>query len=189
MNIRTYKKNGSLFSYYYCPKMAREGASAYDTGYTRVNDIDDRFLQELKKIKLSPDSIELEENVSYVDTGKMRADLKKTTDSIRNLINALSGSADSAAAKYIIAELESLDKEKAVLEKKLRTAEQRNRRVALSAETKEFVYHRICNLLDKISAVLCPDVRQKINPVKMLLFLRNCLCHTRMPWTMPHTTH
>lgn len=77
MNIRTYKKNGSLFSYYYCPKMAREGVSACDTGYTRVDDIDDRFLQELKKIKLSPDSIELEENVSYVDTGKMRAESEK----------------------------------------------------------------------------------------------------------------
>ena len=165
MNIRTYKKNGSLFSYYYCPKMAREGVSACDTGYTRVDDIDDRFLQELKKIKLSPDSIELEENVSYVDTGKMRADLKKTTDSIRNLMNALSGSADSAAAKYIIAELEALDKEKSVLEKKLRTAEQRNRRAAVSAETKEFVYHRICNLLDNIDSMSYTEINELIRSI------------------------
>ena len=116
-------------------------------------------------IKLSPDSIELEENVSYVDTGKMRADLKKTIDSIRNLMNALSGSADSSAAKYIITELESLDKEKAVLEKKLRTAEQRNRRAAVSAETKEYVYHRICNLLDNMDAMSYTEINELIRSI------------------------
>ena len=149
MNIRTYKKNGSLFSYYYCPKMAREGVSACDTGYTRVDDIDDRFLQELKKIKLSPDSIELEENVSYVDTGKMRTDLKKTTDSIRNLMNALSGGADSAAAKYIITELEALDEKGRPW---LRTRACTQPPGGSVRRDKEFMYHRICNLLDNMDS-------------------------------------
>lgn len=140
--------------------------SACDTGYTRVDDIDDRFLQELKKIKLSPDSLELEENVSYVDTGKMRTDLKKTIDSIRNLMNALSGSADSAAAKYIIAELESLDKEKSVLEKKLRTAEQAATAGRLCpAETKEFVYHRICNLAYNMDSMSYTEINELIRSI------------------------
>ena len=149
--------------------MAREGASAYDTGYTRVNDIDDRFLQELK-IKLSPDSIELEENVSYVDTGKMRADLKKTTDHPESDKRALRQRRFCCGKKYIIAELESLDKEKAVLERSFALPSSATAGWHCPPRQKEFVYHRICNLLDKISAVLCPDVRQKINPVKMLLF-------------------
>lgn len=80
-------------------------------------------------------------------------------------MNALSGSADSAAAKYIIAELEALDKEKAVLEKKLRTAEQRNRRAAVSAETKEFVYHQICNLLDNMDSMSYTEINELIRSI------------------------
>ena len=165
MNIRTYQKNGKFFSYYYCPKMAREGSAVCNTGYTRTDDIDEKFLQELRKIKLNSDYIELEDHAAYVDTNKMRSDLKKIDTSIKNLMSALSGSADSSAAKYIVTELEDLDKKKMLLERKIYATEQNNMRAAISAETKEYVYNRICNLLENMDTMKYKEINELIKSI------------------------
>ena len=169
MNIRSYLKNGTLFSYYYCPKFAREGADVCDNGYTKVRDIDEKFLQQLRKLKLNPDSIELMDNISFIDTRKMKSNLKSVNDSIRNLMVTLSSNSDSSAAKYIITELEKLDNEKNTLERKLRSAEQNNLNAALSTDTKEFIYHQICNLLENMDSMSYKEVNELIR-----LIVRSC---------------
>ena len=148
IDVRTYVKNNSLFSYYYCSKMSRQGKTACSTGYIKVETVDNLFIQKLREIKLNPDCITLKTKSTYVNTDKIHADLKKTCDSIRNLTNALMENSESSASSYIIAQIEKLDKEKKLLEKKLSVAEKNNRDAATAAETKETVYHNICKLLD-----------------------------------------
>lgn len=151
IDIRTYCKNDRLFSYYYCSKMSRQGKSACNTGYIKVDAIDNLFIQKLREIKLNPDSIVLKAESGYVNTDKLHTDLKKTTDAIHNLTSALMENGDSSAASYIIAQIEKLDKEKQIIEKKLISAEQRNRNAATAAETKESIYRNICLLLDNFN--------------------------------------
>ena len=146
--IRTYCKNNRLFSYYYCSKMARQGKSACNTGYIKVETIDNLFIEKLREIKLDPESIILKTETGYVNTDKLHKYIRKTTDAIQNLTNALMGNSESAAASYIIAQIEKLDREKQILEKKLRDAEQNNRDAATAAETRESIYRNICLLLD-----------------------------------------
>lgn len=153
IDVRTYHKNGRLFSYYYCSKMHRQGKSACATGYVKVQQIDDLFIQKLREIKLNPECITLKTEAVYVNTDKIRTDLKKTTESIRNLTKALMENSESAAASYIIEQIEKLDKEKKLLEKKLIAAEQNNRDAATAAETREFVYQNICRLLDNFDGM------------------------------------
>ena len=148
VDIRTYCKNNRLFSYYYCSKMARQGKSACNTGYIKVETIDNLFIQKLREIKLNPESITLKNASGYVDTSKMRSDLKRATDSIHNLTNALMENSESSATSYIIAQIEKLDKEKHLLEKRINSAEQSNRDAATAAETKESIYRNVCQLLD-----------------------------------------
>lgn len=148
VDVRTYKKNDILFSYYYCSKMQRQGKSACDTGYIKVDTIDSLFIQKLGKIKLNPESIILKTESGYVNTDKLHTDLKRVTDGIHNLTNALMENSSSSASSYIISQIEKLDKEKQLLEKKLSTAEQNNRDAATAAETKESIYRNICLLLD-----------------------------------------
>lgn len=148
VDIRTYSKNGILFSYYYCAKMARQGKTACNTGYVRVDKVDGIFIQKLREIKLDPDSITLKTESKYINTEKMHTDLKKTTDAIHNLTNALMDNTESSAATYIIQQIEKLDKEKQIIEKKIVAAEKSNRDAATAAETKESIYRNICLLLD-----------------------------------------
>lgn len=148
IDVRTYSKNDRLFSYYYCSKMSRQGKSACDTGYVKVDTVDALFINKLREIQLDPSSIVLKAESGYVHTDKLRADLKKNMDAIRNLTNALMGNSESSAASYIIAQIEKLDKEKRLLEKKLAAAEQHNRDAATAAETKESIYRNICLLLE-----------------------------------------
>lgn len=153
VDIRTYSKNNRLFSYYYCAKMSRQGKSACDTGYIKVDTIDSLFIQKLREIKLNPASITLKTESGYINTDKMRADLKKTTDAIHNLTTALMENSGSSASSYIIAQIEKLDLEKQILEKKLIAAEQSNRDAATAAETKESIYQSICHLLDNFDTM------------------------------------
>lgn len=148
VEIRTYEKNNRLFSYYCCAKMTRQGKSACNTGYIKVDTVDTAFIDKLRAIKLNPDSIVLKTDSGYVNTDKLRADLKKNTDAIRNLTNALMSNSESSAATYIITQIETLDKEKRLLEKKLAAAEQSNRDAATAAETRESIYRNICCLLE-----------------------------------------
>ncbi len=148
IDVRTYSKNDRLFSYYYCSKMSRHGKSACNTGYVKVDTIDNLFIEKLRAIKLHPTSIVLKSESGYVNTQKLHTDLKKVSDGIRNLTNALMENASSSASSYIVAQIEQLDKEKRLLEKKLHAAEQNNRAAATAAETKENIYRDICRLLD-----------------------------------------
>ena len=94
---------------------------------------------------------------------KTISSLKDTVHKQDQKIEGLENVVDTQDKK--IAELEALDKEKSVLEKKLRTAEQRNRRAAVSAETKEFVYHRICNLLDNMDSMSYTEINELIRSI------------------------
>ena len=148
IDVRAYQKNNRFFPYYYCSKMFRQGKSACDTGYVRVDTVDNLFIEKLRQIKLDPDSIVLKSESGYINTDKLRADLKKVSDGIRNLTNALMENSSSSASSYIISQIEQLDKEKRLLENKLLAAEQSNRATAIAAETKEMIYQNICRLLD-----------------------------------------
>ena len=80
-------------------------------------------------------------------------------------MSALSGSADSSAAKYIVTELEDLDKKKMLLERKIYATEQNNMRAAISAETKEYVYNRICNLLENMDTMKYKEINELIKSI------------------------
>ena len=162
IDIRTYRKNGNLFSYYYCSKMSRQGKGACNTGYVKVDDIDTLFVQKLREMKLNKDLIQLRENKTYTDTSKLRADLKRIKESIRNLTSALMGNMESTASAYIISKIEELDKEKNSLERKLAAAEQNNLAVATSVETRDYIYYNLCRLLDHFDSMTYTEKNELI---------------------------
>ena len=149
MDIRTYKKNGILFSYYYCSAMARQGKEHCNTGYVAVATIDNLFLDALKEIQLNPDRIILQNDAgSSINTDMLQRNIKKLSDSIDNLTKTLMDNMESTAASYIIAQIEKLDAEKHSLEDELHIVEHNNRIAQAAQETKDYVYHSVCYLLD-----------------------------------------
>ncbi len=148
VDIRTYSKHNRLFSYYYCAKMARQGKTVCNTEYVRVNIIDNLFIQKLQEIKLSPESIVLKTDTEYINTDKLKADVKKAETAIANLTKVLMDNMTSSASGYIIAQIETLDREKSLLAQKLEAAERNNRNVFSAVDTKAYIHKNICHLLN-----------------------------------------
>lgn len=155
MDVRTYTKNGIQFSYYYCTDMARQGKSKCNTGYVRIEEIEEAFLKQLRKIRFNPDGFKLHpDNIGTLrSTTAIKEELKQTDASIANLTAALMSAMDSSASSYIVAKIEELDKNKKALEGNLRQATlQENSHKSLH-ETEAEIYNNICYLLDNFDSI------------------------------------
>lgn len=156
MDIRTYIKNGIRFSYYYCTDMARQGKSKCDTGYVRIEEIEDAFLKQLRRIRFNPDGFKLHPNEpdgSLRSTASLKSELRQIQDSIDNLTNALTAAMDSPAASYIVAKIEELDKSKQSIENSLRKALLQESNSKTIEETEREIYSNICFLLDNFDSI------------------------------------
>lgn len=154
MDVRTYSKNDKLFSYYYCATMQRKGKQYCNSGYIRVADIDNAFLDILLQIKSNPEMIRLrKEELSYTDVDILKKELKGIQQSIDNLTNTLMDNIGSTASSYIVKQIENLDKDKRKLESSLVTAEMNNSIAKSDAETKEVIYDYICCLLNNFESL------------------------------------
>ncbi len=156
MDVRTYQKNGITFSYYYCVDMARQGKQKCNTGYVRVEQVEDVFLKELRRIRFNPEGFKLhpdESAAGFQTASSIRSDLKQVQQSINNLTTALMTAMDSPAASYIIAQIEELDKQKKTLESSLRQSELRESSQKSLQETKREIYNNICYLLDNFDKI------------------------------------
>lgn len=156
MDIRTYTKNGIQFSYYYCVDMARQGKSKCDTGYVRIEKIEESFLKELRKIRFNPDGFKLRCDVatnSLQSTSAIKQELRQIQTSIDNLTAALMTATESSASSYIIAKIEELDKQKKSLEGNLRQATLQENNTKSLQETEIEIYNHICYLLDNFDEI------------------------------------
>lgn len=163
---RTYTKNNIQFSYYYCAAMARKGRAYCNSEYVPVKVIDDLFLNELRRIRVNPDFIHLQDDVNEIfNISGIQSDLKMVNTSLDNLVRALQNNTDSPAAKYIIGQMEELDKQKAELEAQLRRAELIERNRTKAENSKQHIYEQICYLLDNFDTLSYTSKNELIRKV------------------------
>ena len=155
MDVRTYSKNGIQFSYYYCTDMFRQGKSKCNTGYVRIEQVEEAFLKQLRKIRFNPDGFKLRPDSSGAlqSSSSIKEELKQAQSSIDNLTAALMNASDSPAAKYIVSKIEELDKHKNVLETNLRKATLQESATKSLQETENEIYNNICYLLDNFDSI------------------------------------
>lgn len=148
MANRVYIKNNIQFAYYYCQKAFRQ--KTCPIRYYRINDIDELFITKLKEIKLNPQYIQIQKQIEsdYVSPVTIKANIKNTETSIRNLTLQLQQNASSSAAKYIIAQIEELDKKLSTLNMQLRRSEQLAARQQSADEERDAIYQNICTFVD-----------------------------------------
>ena len=155
MDVRTYMKNGRIFSYYYCTAMFRQGKSRCNTDYIRIEQVEEAFLKQLRKIRLNPDGFKLRQDTDHSlrSISDLKEELKRTAAAIDNLTAALMKVPDSPAAAYIITKIEELDKQKKALDADLRKAALRDASNRTLRETETCIYKNICCLLDNFDSI------------------------------------
>ena len=155
MDVRTYQKNGRLFSYYSCTDMTRQGKAKCNTGHIRTEQVEEAFLKQLRRIRFNPDGFKLRPDAdnSLHSISSLKEEIKQTAAAIDNLTDALMNATDSPATVYIISKIEELDKQKKALETDLRKAALLDASNRTLKETERFIYENICYLLDNFDSI------------------------------------
>lgn len=166
MDVRTYFQNNIRFSYYFCTRMHRQGKDVCNSGFVRMEKIDDVFLKELGNIRLNKDIIALKEVRPLQDTSGLRTEINEIDKKIDNLTNALTQAMGTSASGYIIAQISSLDSQKQRLSDNLRLAEIKEAEILSEKDHRQAAYDSICYFLDNFEEL---DYKDKNEAVKKMI--------------------
>ena len=113
---RKKKKSGEYSTWYYCPKSNREGKQSCDMSQISCKLIDDKVLDIFHSISCDPTLIyDFLENGNAQNNEREIRTLQKNIKDIENRISNLSvtlaANSSSAAAKYIVKDIEALDRD------------------------------------------------------------------------------
>ncbi len=150
------KMREKTYDNYFCQNRNRRGVEYCDRGFTPVLDLDNAVIELLKNIALDKSTIE-----NYVHEDKVicacmrsRTDVQRDIDrlelKIGNLTSALGSNSGSTAAKYIISEMERLDKQIAGLRYELLEIENNDRKRAKVRKDTENKYKMVCHIVDNL---------------------------------------
>lgn len=152
---RKKKVNGSVTTWYHCPRRERAGVEACDCVAIRADLIDEKVLEIFRAIELDPKMLE-----KYIDVKQkapagasdgLRKALKSVEGKIGRLTTTLAENGASAAAKYIVKQIEELDAEASQIRRKLTEASVEIRRAQKelkSAQEKRAEIVRLCEHFD-----------------------------------------
>lgn len=153
MAKRVYIKNNIRFAYYYCQTADRW--KTCPIRYYKIADIDSLFIEKLKEIKLDPTCIQLQTQTDeeQLNPAAIRSSIRRTESAIENLTVQLQEHTASPAAKYIIAQIEDLDKKLSGLNLQLRRSEQLAAHKQSEDQAIQSIYENICALLDNFDSM------------------------------------
>lgn len=148
---KTYNK---VYTHYFCPQRMRRGAEICDTPMISIDLLDKKIIDFLKYLSVDKKRIE-----EYMKHDKNKQILIRSKDSIKkeildckrkitNLTKAIQNNNESTAIKYLITEIEKLDKQLISLEYELREAEQQEIENAKRIENIDTIYNKICKYLE-----------------------------------------
>lgn len=164
MANRVYTRNQILYGYYYCEAAFRQ--HRHPIQYYRIQEVDEAFLFQLKKIKLNPDFITLQKaEKTSPDPIVIQKKIRSTKAAIYNLTIQLQEHADSSAAKYIVSQMESLDAGLSVLNRQLLCTKLQEQTLD-EEQQRDTIYRQICSLLEHFDRL---DYLEKNELVKKIL--------------------
>lgn len=147
---KTYNK---VYNNYFCQKRNRMGAEFCNIGMISVNELDDKLISFLKQLSLDKNLIGkyVIQSNSYTTPAKSKDAIKKEISSVKkkieNLTATLQDNSESSAAKYIILEIEKLDKKIAGLNYELREMEYKEQEDSKRKDDIETIYMKICKYI------------------------------------------
>lgn len=166
---RKHHTDGTVVSWYRCPRRDRFGVGACDMQQTSAKILDDKVLEIFKKIAVDPKAIEKyipEHKKEPADARERgRKALEEVEGKIDRLTSQLAENDSSTAAKYIVKEIEKLDLKAAELRRLISEQSVEDRRAAKeirSAKEKRSEIIRICEHLDELTATELNELARKV---------------------------
>ncbi len=147
---KTYNKT---YDNYFCAKRDRRGVESCNLKMISVQLLDNKVIDLFKQLSLNKNLVEeylssSSHNKITREIDTVKKELAKTTKRIENLTNTLLDIEDSSAAKYIVSEIENLDKQKNLLTFELREIEIYNKKNSQHKTNIDQTYIEICNFVN-----------------------------------------
>jgi hypothetical protein len=147
-----------VYDHYFCQNRNRRGPVYCDMKMMGVCDLDEALIDILKKIKADKSLLSeytKNENTAIQSRSRemIRRDLVSIGKKIENLMNTLQENSSSSAAKYIISEIEKLDKQSSGLNYELREVEIAERNSKERERSIDEVYNAICEYLNSFETL------------------------------------
>ena len=162
---KTYHKS---YDNYFCQNRNRRGIEFCDRGFTPVADLDNSVIELLKNIALDKSIIDdyiYEDKTIHVcirSKDEVRRDIDSCELKIANLTSALGSNSSSSAAKYIISELERIDKQIVGLKYELLEIETSERNVAKYSKTRDDKYKMVCYIVNNLETADYDELNELI---------------------------
>ena len=151
--------NGKIYDNYFCSLRNRRGKSFCDMHFTPVSTLDDAVIEILKQIKLDKSMIDnfivddSKINVAYRSRSDVQRDIDRIDGKILNLTNALGNASGSTASKYIVQEIERLDRELSGLKYELLEISTNEKKRNRANYDRELKYKMVCDIVDNLEYV------------------------------------
>lgn len=162
---KTYHKT---YDNYFCQNRNRRGIEFCDRGFTPVPELDNSVIELLKHIALDKSLIDdyIYEDKSIHVYVRSKEDVRRDIDScelkIANLTSALGSNSSSSAAKYIISELEKIDKQIVGLKYELLEIETNERKLAKNIQNRDDKYKMVCYIVNNLDTADYDELNELI---------------------------
>lgn len=150
------KTSHKIYDHYFCQNRDRRGPKYCDRSFTPVSYLDDIVINLLKSIALDKKTIdnyvyEDKNIVTHIRTqSDVQKDIRNLELKINNLASALGSNSSSTAAKYIVSEMENIDKQITGLKYELMEIDSTNRKLSKFHKTTEDKYRMVCHIVDSL---------------------------------------
>ena len=165
MHNRVYIKNGKMFAYYYCQERDRKGLQYCDAEFVKIDVIDDMFFDKLREIRLNPEYVYLATSNGTADTDGLKKEIRAVERSLENLATQLQENISSTASKYIISQMETLDRKLDSLNRELHSEEVRKANEKTEEEERKEVFNNICFLLDNLDMLSYKEQNELVRKI------------------------
>ena len=144
---------------YFCQNRNRKGIEYCDRSFVAVEVLDKAVIDILKNIALDKSVID---NYTYEDNtvctnmrtrSDIQKDINKIESNINNLTSVLGSNSESTAAKYLVREIEKLDKELVSLKYELMESESSERKRNKYQEKSEDKYETVCYIVNNLESL------------------------------------
>lgn len=149
-------KYNKVYDTYICSNHARKGDEFCAFRSAHIKDIDEAFLDIIKDIFVDKSLLKKymkTETVKPDTSAETKKDIKSVESRIVNLTTALSENKDSSAAKYILQEIETLDRKLEALKHELLSAEKQKADLKRQKENIDFVYDEISHIINNLDSM------------------------------------
>ena len=157
-----------VYDNYFCQQRNRKGVEYCDRKFTSVEMLDSAVIQILKQIKLDKSIIDNyvyeEENIGLAHRTRddVQQDINKIEYKISNLTNTLGNNSRSSAAKYIVTEIEKLDRQLSGLKYELLEIDSIEHKHSKIQHDKEAKYNLVCEIVDNLETADYDDINELI---------------------------